>query len=85
MNLEPLLDALADKVAERVLQRLKSAQPTKRLLVVSEAAEYLGRTPAAVRNMAQTGKLPVVRDGARIFFDRSDLDPWVEKRKQAAL
>ena len=45
------LDALADAIAERVFQRLTAAQERNRsrLLDVPAAAEYIGRTPTALR------------------------------------
>lgn len=53
----------------------------KRLYTVSEAADYLGRSAWAVREMFYAGKIPCVRDGKRMLFDIADLDAWVEKNK----
>lgn len=59
----------------------------KRLLTVKEAGEYLGRSESAVRELQWAGRLPFVQEGKRIFFDRLDLDLWIEehKRKEPAL
>jgi excisionase family DNA binding protein len=74
------LDALADAIAERILARLhQTEQP--RLLSVSEAAIYLGRTQKALRHMVANGAIPAVREGSRVHLDRADLDRWVEFRK----
>ncbi len=74
------LDLLADAIAERVLARLhQTEQP--RLLSVSEAATYLGRTSKALRHMVANGTIPAVREGFRVHLDRADLDRWVELRK----
>lgn len=74
------LDALADAIAARVADRLN--QPDQpRLLTVSEAAAYIGRTPNALRCMIARGKVPAVRDGRAVHLDRADLDNWVELRK----
>ena len=80
------LDALADAIAERVLQRLQAAQKHEgnRLLDVSGAAEYLSRTPSAIRHMIAKGTLPAVRRDGRVYLDRQDLDTWVEMGKAAA-
>jgi excisionase family DNA binding protein len=51
------------------------------LYAIPEAAEYLGRTPWAVREMIWKGKLPAVRDGRRILLDINDLDRWIEANK----
>jgi excisionase family DNA binding protein len=74
------LDILADAIAARVTERLRqSAEP--RLLSVKEAAIYIGRTPKALRHMIANGAVSVIREGARLHLDRSDLDQWIEMRK----
>jgi len=80
------LDALADAIAERVFQRLEEAQGRQksRLLDVPAAAEYLSRTPSAIRHMIAKGILPAVRRDGRVYLDRQDLDTWVELGKTAA-
>jgi hypothetical protein len=77
------LDALADAIAERVFERLKAAQEQQksRLLDVPAAAEYIGRTPAALRHMIAKGIVPHVRRDGRVQLDRCDLDAWVEMGK----
>lgn len=54
--------------------RSKEERPRKRLYTIPEAAEYLGRTPWAIREMIWKGKLPAVRDGRRVLLDIQDLD-----------
>jgi excisionase family DNA binding protein len=74
------LDALADAIAARVAARLKqSAEP--RLLSVNEAATYIGRSPKALRHLIESGAIPVVREGRRVYLDRRDTDRWIEMRK----
>ena len=55
--------------------------PQKRLFSVPEAAYYLGRTTNALRSMIYSGKLPYVRDGRRIFLDKTDLDARIDQCK----
>jgi excisionase family DNA binding protein len=80
------LDALADAIAERLFARLEAAQghAKKRLLDVPAAAEYLSRTPSAIRHMIAKGILPAVRRDGRVYLDRHDLDTWVEMGKTTA-
>jgi len=59
----------------------ESHRPRKRLYTIAEAAEYIGRSPWAVRSLIWSGKLPAVRDGKRIFIDVYDMDAWVERSK----
>jgi excisionase family DNA binding protein len=77
------LDALADAIAERVYQRLEVAQGKHRarLLSVTDAAEYVGRTPSAIRHMIGKGILPSVRRDGRVYLDCEDLDDWIEMGK----
>lgn len=84
-DLEPLLDALVERVAAKVVARLKSndvaATIKARLLTVEQAATYLGRTPEAVQHMVSGGKLRAVRPDRRVFLDVRDLDRWIEDNK----
>lgn len=38
------------------------------------AAEFTGLTERAIYHMAETGQLPVIRKGRRIYFRKSELD-----------
>lgn len=38
------------------------------------AAEYTGLTERQIYHMAQSGHLPVIRMGKRLYFRRSELD-----------
>ena len=53
----------------------------KRLYSIKEAAEYLGRTVWAVREMLWAGKIPYIKDGRRILLDIADMDAWIDKSK----
>jgi excisionase family DNA binding protein len=77
---------LADAIAERVFQRLEEAQGRQksRLMDVPAAAEYLSRTPSAIRHMIAKGILTAVRRDGRVYLDRQDLDAWVEIGKTMA-
>jgi excisionase family DNA binding protein len=77
------LDDLADAIAERVFQRLNAAQERNkgRLLNVSAAAEYIGRSPSALRHLIAKKTIPCVRRDRRVQLDRQDLDNWVELSK----
>src|SRR2546425_130598 len=62
-NLDVLIDALAERVAAKVVERTQpGGAPVKpRLLTVDQAAVYIGRTKEAVQHMISGGKLPTVR------------------------
>jgi hypothetical protein len=77
------IDALADAIAERVFQRLAAARQRSvgRLLDVPAAAEYIGRSPSALRHLIAKKTIPCVRRDGRVQLDRQDLDNWVELSK----
>jgi Helix-turn-helix domain len=75
------LDALVDCIAARVAARLLAAQPAQRLMDVKLAAEYIGRSPAALRHMIAKALIPSVRRDGRVYCDRKDLDQWIEIAK----
>jgi excisionase family DNA binding protein len=77
------LDALADAIAERVFRRLTAAleQNRSRLLDVTGAADYIGRSPSALRHLIARGTIPCVRRDGRVQLDRQDLDNWLELGK----
>ena len=76
-GLDSLVDAIADAVAARIIAR----QPRQRLFSVKDAAEYLGRSPHAIRNMISRKALPTVRQDGRVYLDREDLDRLIEMHK----
>jgi len=62
-----------------------SVPDTARCLGVREAAIYLGATIWAVRSLAWERRLPFIRLGHRLLFDRQDLDRYIERSKVSAL
>jgi excisionase family DNA binding protein len=55
-----------------------------RLLDIKGAASYLSTTVWCVRSLVWDKKLPGIRLGKKIVFDRVDLDKFVETLKEAA-
>jgi len=82
LNVEELLDSLADRVASKLKPFLGSASIQPRLMSVKHASEYLSRSEQAVQHLIAGGKLPTVRSDRRVFLDRLDLDRWIEENKQ---
>jgi excisionase family DNA binding protein len=50
-----------------------------RYLTVADAASYLSRTPAALYLLVHRGRIPYIKQGGRLFFDRLALDEWMEE------
>lgn len=78
LTLDSLIDLLADRLAERVAV---SQTSTRRLVDVRGAAEYLGCSPAAIRQKVARGDLPTVRIDGKNRFDLRDLDALIEEAK----
>jgi excisionase family DNA binding protein len=59
----------------------------KRLYTLKEAAEYLGRSEWAMRELIWAAKLPVVRPngGRKIFLDIEDLNGFIAQNKSIYL
>jgi excisionase family DNA binding protein len=57
---------------------------TPRLLTVEQAAVYLGRSKASVQHLIAERRLPVVREGRRIFLDVRELDRWIAANTEPA-
>ena len=86
INLDQVLNVLADKVAERLREGGASTPPIRpRLLTVEQAAVYIGRSKEAVQHMISGGKMPTVRADRRVFLDVQDLDGWIEQNKEAGI
>jgi excisionase family DNA binding protein len=56
-----------------------------RLLTVKEAAAYLGSTPWFIRSLVWDRKLPKLKLGNRLVFDKVDLDDFVSRLKLASI
>jgi excisionase family DNA binding protein len=60
------------------------AAPVKvypRLLTVSQAAVFVGRSKSAVEHLIHRREIPVVRHGRSVRLDVTDLQKWLEKDK----
>jgi excisionase family DNA binding protein len=56
-------------------------QTAPRLLNVQDAASYLGSTVWCVRSLVWDQRIPSIRLGKRLLFDRADLDKFIESSK----
>ncbi len=52
---------------------------TPRYLRVPQAASYLGLAAKTLYRYAEERLIPVIRKGRTIFFDRMDLDRWMQE------
>ena len=55
-----------------------------RLVAAKVASRESGIPYGSLRDLAHRGELPVVRVGRAWFFDRDDIDRWIETNKASA-
>jgi excisionase family DNA binding protein len=49
----------------------------KPFLTVDEAAVYLNQSTSNIYKLTSSGKIPHVKKGGRVYFDREKLNEWV--------
>jgi hypothetical protein len=84
LDLDALIDDVAERVAEKILRRIpkNSAQSDEPLLLtIEQSARKLGRTVPAVEHLIREGKISVVRIDRRVFIDYRDILSLIEQHK----
>ena len=84
-SFDPFIDALVERVADRVAAKLESQRGgaasataiVPALLNLDQAAAYLGRSRRAIEHLIADRRLRSVRDGARRFVRREDADCFI--------
>lgn len=71
-----LIETLAQRVAAIVLERLE-ATSNRRWLTVDQAADYIGRSPDAIRGLVKRRELTGYKPDGRLQLDRQELDQWM--------
>lgn len=67
------------------MTRPAPADVERRLLDYTRAAAYLGISVRAMKSLGgPQGEIPQVQIGARVLFDKADLDSHIEKIKRAS-
>ena len=81
---DDVLDVIATRAAELVLQRLADVRaPTiPCLMTVAEAAEYLRCKPQRIYDLRSSGRLSGTKDGARVLIARDDLEAYVARGRR---
>jgi excisionase family DNA binding protein len=80
-DVDRLIDAIADRIVEKLGVKHNGASAGARLLTVEQAAEYIGRTKPGMDHLIAAGKIPTVRSDRRVMIDVRDLDKWIEDNK----
>lgn len=80
--LAPFVRAIVQEVLAELREDPVEQGVKPRLLSVEGAAQYLSRTPSAIRNMLTTKKLKPVRLDGRVYLDVQELDRMIEAAKE---
>lgn len=76
---EELVDAIAERAAELVLERLAEPMPAQPYLSVDEAAELLRAKPQRIYDLLSTGRLTRFKDGSRVLVSRAELEAYLAR------
>jgi excisionase family DNA binding protein len=71
-----LIETVAQRVAAIVLERLEDTS-NRRWFTVDQAADYIGRTPEAIRGLVKRRELTGYKPDGRLQLDRTELDRWM--------
>ena len=58
-----------------------SSQAGAELMEVEEVARYLEVDSSVVRDWAVSGKLPAIREGDKLHFDKAKIDEWIASER----
>jgi len=56
-----------------------SQEITPRYLRIPQAATYLGLAPKTLYRLTEERRIPYIRKGRTLFFDRFALDKWMQE------
>ena len=56
----------------------------KRLLTISEASTESGLLVSFLRKLIFERSIPFIKIGKRVYFDRDDLNAWIDAHRVAA-
>lgn len=81
----PLLEITKGAVLNGNCQMVSSlkvfAQPGAGIMEVEEVARYLEVDSSVVRDWAVSGKLPAIREGDKLHFDKAKIDEWIASER----
>ncbi len=78
-----LVEAIAERAAEMVLERLAASEPSSAYMSVREAADYLRAKPQRVHDLLSAGKLTRFKEGARTLVARREVEALVRLERRA--
>ena len=78
LDLPPeLLEAIAERAAELVVERIESDNGDGWLRGADAIADYIGAKRDRVYALSSTGRIPVEHEGSALIARKSVLDAWM--------
>lgn len=74
-----LVEQIAQRAAEIVLDRIGAQNGSSPWLTASEAAEYLRWPVKRIYNLSAAGAIPHRKQEGRVLFHRVELDTWLNR------
>jgi excisionase family DNA binding protein len=84
LDLDELVERVAVRVAELLVDRMPAPADSSPWLNVEEAAEYMRCKPKRVYDLVSQRRLRAHRDGSRLLLHRDDLDAYLLEGDGAA-
>ena len=76
--MDAYLQKLEELISEVRLLR-EQTKPTREIMSVPQAAEYLGQTEGTLRQWVRKRKVPFYKVNGSIKFRKSKLDRWIDR------
>jgi excisionase family DNA binding protein len=85
--LDYLIDAVAERVEERLAERRRAEGTPTRLVPVREAASVLGRSMDAVYKMVARGEIHAVKrpGGHRVMIELREIERYIARNRTATV
>jgi excisionase family DNA binding protein len=74
-----LLEAVAERAAEMLAERLEVGARPEPWLTVDQAAEHLACPKSRIYALVSARRIPHRKDGSRLLFRASELDAWLDQ------
>ena len=75
----------SEQLLEQILAELRclneKAKPTRELMDIQQAAEYIGQKEGTLRHWVRTRKVPFFKVNGSVKFRRSKLDKWIDRNE----
>lgn len=85
-DLQPFIDHLIERVARRVTDLQREAQPAPETqspwMGIAKAADYLDWPRQRLYKLTASGAIPHYKQDGRLLFHRGELDHWLAQHAQ---